>query len=169
LSAYHAPLGLPASTIFQQIGATNITLSASHIPDNLLAFEEYSRWRWPSSEPSLLGAAITRTGKRIFGARDGRAEMGGRGLGRTVETELRLVFLRNGARFAHVSAETGNIGPAREWVVADAVYVERVSATKFPANREINRENRKIQPAAVKRSPFNAASMGVFGDIPCEN
>jgi hypothetical protein len=57
----------------------------------------------------------------------------------------------------------------RDCVVADAVYVERVSATKFPANREINRENRKIQPAAVKRSPFNAASMGVFGDIPCEN
>jgi hypothetical protein len=54
-------------------------------------------------------------------------------------------------------------------VVADAVYVERVSATKFPANREINRENRKIQPAAVTRSPFNVASMGVFGDIPCEN
>jgi hypothetical protein len=32
----------------------------------------------------------------------------------------------------------------RDCVVADAVYVERVSATKFPANREINRENREI-------------------------
>jgi hypothetical protein len=28
-------------------------------------------------------------------------------------------------------------------MVADTVYVERVSATEFPANREINRENRK--------------------------
>jgi hypothetical protein len=28
----------------------------------------------------------------------------------------------------------------RDIVVADAVYVELVSATEFPANREINRE-----------------------------
>jgi hypothetical protein len=35
-------------------------------------------------------------------------------------------------------------------MVADAVYVERVSATKFPANREINRENRRNRPDAAK-------------------
>ena len=34
-------------------------------------------------------------------------------------------------------------------MVADAVYVERVSATEFPANREINRENREIWPEAT--------------------
>jgi hypothetical protein len=54
-------------------------------------------------------------------------------------------------------------------VVADAVYVERVSATEFPANREINRENRKNGPWVMTRSSFNAASMPVFIDIPYEN
>jgi hypothetical protein len=34
-------------------------------------------------------------------------------------------------------------------VVVDAVYVERVSATKFPANREINREDRRNRPEAA--------------------
>ena len=38
-----------------------------------------------------------------------------------------------------------------------------------PANREINRENRKIRPEAATRSAFNAAAMGVFSDIPREN
>jgi hypothetical protein len=37
----------------------------------------------------------------------------------------------------------GNGKKAKEFMVADAVYVEPVSATEFPANREINRENRK--------------------------
>jgi hypothetical protein len=54
-------------------------------------------------------------------------------------------------------------------VVADAVYVERVSATEFPANREINRENRKNGPRVMTRPLFNAASMPVFIDISCEN
>jgi hypothetical protein len=52
---------------------------------------------------------------------------------------------------------------------ADAVYVERVSATEFPANREINRENRKNGPWVMTRSSFNAAPMPVFIDIPYEN
>jgi hypothetical protein len=45
------------------------------------------------------------------------------------------------------SADSPKVGKSPfDWncVVADAVYVERVSATKFPANREINRENREI-------------------------
>jgi hypothetical protein len=54
-------------------------------------------------------------------------------------------------------------------MVADAVYVERVSATEFPANREINRENRKNGPWVMTRPLFNAASMPVFIDIPYEN
>jgi hypothetical protein len=54
-------------------------------------------------------------------------------------------------------------------VVADAVYVERVSATEFPANREINRENRKNGPWATTKSSLNAVSMRGFIDIPCEN
>ncbi len=33
-------------------------------------------------------------------------------------------------------------------MVADAVAVEPVSASDFPANREINRENRRIRPEA---------------------
>jgi hypothetical protein len=53
--------------------------------------------------------------------------------------------------------------------VADAVYVERVSATEFPANREINRENRQNGRWAATRSSLNAASMRGFIDIPCEN
>jgi hypothetical protein len=57
----------------------------------------------------------------------------------------------------------------RDIMVADAVYVERVSATEFPANREINRQNRKNGSWATTRFSLNAASMGVFIDIPCEN
>jgi hypothetical protein len=37
----------------------------------------------------------------------------------------------------------------KEGAVADAVYVERVSATEFPANREINRENRRNRPSTA--------------------
>jgi hypothetical protein len=51
-------------------------------------------------------------------------------------------------------------------LVADAVYVERVSATKFPANREINRENRKIEPDAATRSSLDAATTGFLGKFP---
>ena len=51
---------------------------------------------------------------------------------------------------------------ADHFMVADAVYVERVSATKFPANREINRENRKIRPDEATRSSLNAANTGAF-------
>jgi hypothetical protein len=54
-------------------------------------------------------------------------------------------------------------------VVADAVYVERVSATEFPANREINRENLENGPWASTRFSLNAGSMRVFIDFPCEN
>jgi hypothetical protein len=35
---------------------------------------------------------------------------------------------------------------------APAVYVERVSATEFPANREINRENHKSEPLGGEES-----------------
>ncbi len=54
----------------------------------------------------------------------------------------------------------------KEGAVADAVYVERVSATKFPTNREINRENRKIEPDAATRSSLNAATTGFLGKFP---
>jgi hypothetical protein len=62
---------------------------------------------------------------------------------------------------------TGRSGKkVNDCVVADAVYVERVSATKFPANREINRENRKIEPDAATRSSLNAATTGFLGKFP---
>jgi hypothetical protein len=48
----------------------------------------------------------------------------------------------------------------------DAVYVERVSATEFPANREINRQNRKNGPCATTRASPNAASMGFLSIFP---
>jgi hypothetical protein len=54
-------------------------------------------------------------------------------------------------------------------MVADAVHVERVSATEFPANREINRENRKNGLCATTRASLSAASMRVFIDYPLEN
>jgi hypothetical protein len=44
-------------------------------------------------------------------------------------------------------------GENPDWVVADTVTCEPVSAGKFPANREINREFRKIGP----RRQFRAA------------
>ena len=52
-------------------------------------------------------------------------------------------------------------------MVADAVAFERVSATEFPVNREINRENREIRPEAATRSAIYVASAAVFSDIPC--
>src|ERR1035437_4383311 len=47
-------------------------------------------------------------------------------------------------------------------VVADAVIVEPVSAPKFPANREINREFFDFGLALQLRSPFYVGSAG-FG------
>jgi hypothetical protein len=40
---------------------------------------------------------------------------------------------------------------------------------EFPANREINRENRKNGFWATTRSSFSAASMRGFFDIPYES
>jgi hypothetical protein len=57
----------------------------------------------------------------------------------------------------------------KESAVADAVHVEPVSATEFPANREINRENRKIRPAKATRASLSAATMGLSREIPYEN
>jgi hypothetical protein len=54
-------------------------------------------------------------------------------------------------------------------MVAEAVYVERVSATEFSANREINRENRKYGPWATTDPRLMQHPRGVFIDIPCEN
>jgi hypothetical protein len=58
---------------------------------------------------------------------------------------------------------------AKQIVVADAVYVELVSAAEFPANREINREKRKIGADAATRSSLNAVTTELFREIPCEN
>jgi hypothetical protein len=44
--------------------------------------------------------------------------------------------------------------------VADAVYVERVSATEFPANREINKENPKLSSVTNVKLAIYAASIG---------
>src|ERR1700674_370622 len=43
-------------------------------------------------------------------------------------------------------------GNSDGFMVADAVYIEPVSSVKFPANREISRENRKIRHEAPTRS-----------------
>ena len=60
--------------------------------------------------------------------------------------KVRKAYGRVGAS-ALIRAYSPKVGKSpfdRDCVVADAVYVERVSTTKFPANREINRENREI-------------------------
>ena len=67
------------------------------------------------------------------------------------------------------SPKVGKSPFEQDCVVADAVYVERVSATKFPANREINRENREIGADTATRPSLNAVTMGLFSEIPCEN
>jgi hypothetical protein len=53
-------------------------------------------------------------------------------------------------------------------MVAHAVDVESVSATEFPANREINRENREIEPDAATQSSLNAATTVLFSELPYE-
>jgi hypothetical protein len=51
-------------------------------------------------------------------------------------------------------------------VVADAVTVEPVSISKFPANREINREFHRIRPlGAILKADMRAISKA-FSQIP---
>src|SRR5262249_45261711 len=51
-----------------------------------------------------------------------------------------------------------------DWVADDAVSCEPVSGSKFPANREINREFRRIRPSiAVFVSDRRADSMAYSG------
>jgi hypothetical protein len=52
---------------------------------------------------------------------------------------------------------------ASDFMVEDAVQVEHVSATKFPANREINREDRKSVLQTRKRS--NSAATSARGTV----
>jgi hypothetical protein len=50
----------------------------------------------------------------------------------------------------------------KECVVADAVAIEPVSASKFPANREINREFCEILAAATLFAPQSASKFNGF-------
>jgi hypothetical protein len=51
-------------------------------------------------------------------------------------------------------------------VVADAVEVEPVSSVKFPANREINREFRRIRPLGTILNADTRANSKPFSRIP---
>jgi len=51
-------------------------------------------------------------------------------------------------------------------VVADAVQVEPVSAAKFPANREKNREFRRIRPLGAILKADTRADSKAFSQIP---
>src|SRR5262249_18332993 len=68
---------------------------------------------------------------------------------------LNSAYAAGGDRIAKITPRTGRanagfsrkVSMIRDWgncVVADAVVLEPVSASKFPANREINREFRRI-------------------------
>jgi hypothetical protein len=63
-------------------------------------------------------------------------------------------------------AETGNPEIFGEWVVADAVVFEPVSTAKFPANREKNREFRRIHPLGVKLKADTRPNIGACSEIP---
>jgi hypothetical protein len=51
-------------------------------------------------------------------------------------------------------------------VAADAVQVETVSAVKFPANRQKNREFRQIHPLCEILKANTRANSKAFGQIP---
>jgi hypothetical protein len=53
-------------------------------------------------------------------------------------------------------------------MVADAVAFEPVSAAKFPANREINREFRRIRPPCKILKPDTRTISKAFSQIPYE-
>ena len=55
-----------------------------------------------------------------------------------------------------------------ECVVADAVAVEPVSTPEFPANREINREFRRIRPLYKIFRANSCANSNAFSRIPYE-
>ena len=59
---------------------------------------------------------------------------------------------------------TGDLG---DCVVADAVAVEPVSAPKFPANREINREFCRIRSLCEILKVDMRANSKAFSRIPC--
>jgi hypothetical protein len=54
-----------------------------------------------------------------------------------------------------------------DWMVAHAFQVEPVSAGKFPANREINREFCKIQRSATNLRAWTRANPMACSEIPC--
>jgi len=63
-------------------------------------------------------------------------------------------------------AKSLDVGENRDWVVADAVTVEPVSTAKFPANREKNREFRRIHPLGPILSAHTLAKSKVSSEIP---
>ncbi|MGO9949041.1 MAG: hypothetical protein ACLPWG_19610 [Steroidobacteraceae bacterium] len=56
----------------------------------------------------------------------------------------------------------------QDCVAADAVYVERVSATKFPTNRELTGKIAKLGANVATPSSLNAVTTGLFSEIPYE-
>jgi hypothetical protein len=62
--------------------------------------------------------------------------------------------------------ESPQSGGQPDCVVADAVTVEPVSDLKFPANREKNREFRRIHPLRPILSAHTPAKSKASGEIP---
>ena len=54
----------------------------------------------------------------------------------------------------------------REWVVADAVAFEPVSALQFPANREINREFHRIRAFSAILKADTCVNSEAYSKIP---
>ena len=86
-----------------------------------------------------------------------------------VETKIRTKLTNRGDWFVDLRVKSLKTQEHKMRMVADAAVIEPVSAINFPANREINRENRKIGPEAATRSPLNAVSIRVLSDIPLDN
>jgi hypothetical protein len=56
-----------------------------------------------------------------------------------------------------------------DFMVADAVAIEPVSRSDFPANREKNSENLRFAPKWRFSAPTQPVISIVYSNIPCEN
>jgi len=80
--------------------------------------------------------------------------------------QISKIVRQTGRGHAAYSRKVSGIRDSGNCVVADAVQVEPVSASKFPANREINREFRRNRLLDAILKPDLRANSDAYSKIP---
>src|SRR6188768_2026667 len=101
-------------------------------------------------------------GTAISGHRDSSPEIQPRAILVSAETKRQ----RQSPPFAGHLQVSGKSRGSKECVVADAVVIEPVSASQFPANREKNREFCNFEAPSRIRRPASPMISGAFLQIP---